>query len=398
MRDFSQLLNERSQTIVSQWVKAVAQSREITSTDGMSRSAIRNHIDQVLAALVSVLAQDQQSDVPLAITASLTHGKWRADQGFDPAEIAQEYRLLRLTIQAAIQPDLMQGTAQEAVRAMTMIDEVIDTAIAYCFQSYVAERIEELGQIQEQLNITIKELTRLVKASQDNLSMLAHEVKSPLSAIIGYAELFLRQQRMQQRDTILNYEAIKRIIRAGQGLLHLINDTLELSRASDGAMKINPVKISVSELLDSIISIMQPLALDRSLELILQIDDAPETVVSDSIKLQQVLINLIANSIQYTQVGSISITCWCPTPDLWAVAVADTGVGIAPEEHLNVFHPFVRAQSEATLQSKTNSGLGLAIVEKLLKLLQGRIYIASQLGQGSTFTIILPVTATVSEV
>ncbi|MEC4817109.1 MAG: sensor histidine kinase [Scytonema sp. PMC 1069.18] len=397
MQDFSELLIERSQTIVSQWIKAVAQSRQISSADGLSRSAIRNHIDQVLAALTTILAQDRESDVTQIISASLSHGKLRAAQGFDPTEIAHEYRLLRLTIRETIQAELMQGTTKEVVRAISMIDEVVDAAIAYCFESYVSERVEELTKIQQQLNLTNKELARLVKASRDNLSMLAHDIKSPLASIIGYAELFLRQQRMQQRDTVLSYEAIERIIRAGQRLLHLINDTLELSLTSDGAIKINPEQISVSELLSSTIEIMQPLAVDRGLKLNLEIENAPETVVSDPIKLQQILINLIGNSIQYTQVGSVSVTSWSLSLNQWAVSVADTGIGIASDDQLKIFNPFVRAQFKTELQPTTGSGLGLAIVEQLLKSLQGRIYVASQEGEGSTFTVILPVTLASSE-
>lgn len=391
MRDFSQLLQERSPAIRSQWVTAVAQSRQIISTNGLSRSAIRDHIDLVLAALVSVLAQDRESDIAQIVAASLSHGKVRAAQGFDPTEIAQEYRLLRLTIRENLQADLMEGSAREAVRAIATIDEVVDTAIAYCFQSYVAERTEELTKIQQQLNLTVKELTRLVKSSQNDLAMLAHEIKSPLTAIMGYADLFVRQQRMQQRDTVLNYEAIERIIRAGQRLLHLINDTLELSRNRDGAIQINPAQISVAELMNSTIEIMQPLAADRGLELTVEIDAAPKTVATDSIKLQQILINLIANAIQYTQTGSVCIAAWTLLPDRWAISVADTGVGIAPDEQLKIFDPFVRASSENEFQGIVSSGLGLAIVERLLHALEGRIYVASQVGKGSTFTVILPI-------
>lgn len=394
MRDFSQLLVARSSAIVAQWVKAVAQSRQIASADGLSRWAIRDHIDQVLAALVSVLAQDQESNVAQIVSASWSHGKLRAAQGFDPIEIAQEYRLLRLTIRENIQPELMQGSAREAVRAVAMIDEVVDAAIAACFQSYVAERTEELTKIQQQLNLTIKELTRLVKSSQTDLARLAHEIKSPLAAIMGYAELFLRQQQLPRRDTVLNYEAIERIIRAGQRLLHLINDTLELSRNSDGSMQIHPVSLSVPELLTSTIEIMQPLAVDRGLELTLKMKNAPATVVTDAIKLQQILINLIANAIQYTQTGSVCITSWSLVADQWAVSVADTGVGIAPGMQEKIFEPFVRGRSETEFQHTPSSGLGLAIVEQLLHLLKGRIYFASQIGEGSTFTIILPIAIT----
>lgn len=391
MQDFSLLLVERSPTIVSRWVDAVARSQKIESANGLSRSAIRDHIDHVLAAMVTVLSQHQDNDVNQIISASLCHGKLRSEQGFDPDEIAQEYRLLRATIRETIQAELMQGTAKEAIRAVAMIDEVVDAAISYCFQSYHTQQVETLTQIQHQLNLTINELMRLVQASQTDLATLAHELKSPLAAIMSYAELFLRQQRMQAQNATLNYDAIQRIVQASQRLLHLINSTLELSRTTCEQVSLHLSEVSVAELLESVIEIMQPLASDRGLELSLTLEDAPKTaVVTDFTKLQQVLINLISNAVQYTQQGKIHLNCWRISSREWAISVIDTGIGIAPENQSQIFAPFVRTQTDKDESALIRSGLGLAIVDRLVTLLQGRIYVASELGEGATFTVIFP--------
>lgn len=117
----------------------------------------------------------------------------------------------------------MQGTTADGIRAILLIDLVIDEALALCFTSYVAERLRELEYLQNQLSRTNQELTRLVRANQDHLSVLAHELKTPLNSIIGYLELFLRHQRRtpEVKYDLSKLEHIERVLRNGRQLLRL---------------------------------------------------------------------------------------------------------------------------------------------------------------------------------
>ena len=390
MQDFSQLLKRRAPIITEQWITAVAQSQRITSTEGLSRSAIRDHIDQVLAALVSVLARDQDNEIASIVKASLKHGKARAAQGFNPTEIAQEYHLLRSVLRQNLWTELMLETTKDAVRAITLIDEVIDAAISYCFQSYVEERTMELQQIQQQLNLTVQELQRLVQISQENVSLLAHELKTPLSAMIGYAELFLRQQRNTSRDAGMSYDAIERIIRAGRKLVYLINDAIEFSQSNNGQVPIKPSEVDIAALLKEIVETMLPLAEEKGLTLVLKGKQAPQSIKTDSLKLQQIVINLVGNAIRYTDAGTITIRSQVVSSDTWSISITDTGIGIEVEDQSRIFNPFVRASNSDRLPPPDSTGLGLSIVERLVETLQGKIYLASQVGTGSTFTIIFP--------
>ncbi|MBW4518964.1 MAG: sensor histidine kinase [Scytolyngbya sp. HA4215-MV1] len=390
MQDFSQLLKHKKLAITEQWITAVAESQRIASTEGLPRSAIRDHIDQVLAALVSVLARDQDNEIADIVKASLRHGKARAAQGFNPAEIAQEYHLLRSLLRQNLWTELMQETTKDAVRAIAMIDEVIDAAISVCFQSYMEERTAELQQIQQQLHLTVQELQRLVQVSQDNVSLLAHELKTPLSAMIGYAELFLRQQRKVSDTTELSYDAIERIIRAGRKLVYLINDALEFSQSDDGQVCVKPVAISIAAVLNDIVETMHLLAEEKGLTLTLEIDQAPASVTTDSLKLQQIVINLVSNAIRYTDTGTITVRSKTLSAESWSISIIDTGIGIASEDQSRIFNPFVRATPPDRLPPAESSGLGLSIVERLVKVLHGNIYLTSQVGIGSTFTLILP--------
>ena len=150
-----------------------------------------------------------------------------------PAEVAREYHLLRQVIFSQLESELLAGTTADVFRAFRLIDAVVDEAIAQCFNSYVAQRLQELQQIQTQLQLTNQELSRLVSVNQENVYHLAHELKTPLNSIIGYSELFLRKEKWQSevKDTLPGIEHIERVLRNGRQLLRMINDTLELSRA-----------------------------------------------------------------------------------------------------------------------------------------------------------------------
>jgi signal transduction histidine kinase len=392
MIDFSQLLEERSETIANQWVEAVKRDRQIQSTDHLSPVAIRDHIPHVLMALTTVLSHQQDNDIETLIEASLQHGALRAEQGFDPTEITREYHLLRLTILANLREDLLRGAPEEMFRAMTLINTVVDAAIAQCFKSYVQERLRELEQLQTQLTLTNQELNRLVRANQNNLSMLTHELKTPLNSIIGYSELFLRQQRQTEtRDTVPSLEHIERVLRNGRQLLRLINDALELSRCKTGRMALQLVPIDVRSVIQTVVEIVHPLAVARGLSLIVDYEHAPLQVVIDPLRLQQILINLVSNAVRYTITGSITIQARLLNQAEWEIAVIDTGIGIAPEEQTHIFDPFVQIRPPDSFGASDSTGLGLAIVAQLVKLLQGEIHLTSQVGIGSTFTVVLPV-------
>lgn len=405
---FKQLLVEKIDTIINNWVEAVRQDRQISSADDLPHSAIRDHLPDVLMAMATVLSQSQDSDIQSIVQNSLEHGVLRAAQGFAPTEIAREYRLLRQVIFSTLEADLLKSTVREVMRVYSVIDATIDEAIAQCFKSYVDERLWELQQLQNQAELTNQELTRLLRANQENLSQLAHELKNPLNSIIGYSELILRSSRknLEVQDTFPHLQHIERVLRNGRQLLRLINDTLEISRYEAGKMTLNPVPTDVYALISDVIEMLQPLASEKELQMVVDWNSACadssatfreglrstcalEKVLTDPLRLQQIVTNLLSNAIRYTESGTVKLTCQMLSDKQWSIAVSDTGVGIAPEDQSRIFDPFFRAGNNNNYVPDS-TGLGLAIVSQLVKLMQGKIELVSQVGIGSTFTVILP--------
>ncbi|MGI2906979.1 sensor histidine kinase [Tolypothrix sp. VBCCA 56010] len=390
--DLSEFLLEKTDTIIVKWVEAVRQDKKIESANDLSRKAIENHIDHVLSGLATVLSESQNSEIQPIVDASLHHGSLRAEQGFSAAEIAREYRILRQVIFSILEPQLLQASASEVMRTVRLIDMVLDEAIGRCFQSYTEQRLSELEQLQNHLTLNNQELSRLVRANQDNLSHLAHELKTPLTSIIGYSDLFLRLQRQntEVKDNVKNLEHIERVLRSGRKLLHLINDALELSRYEAGQMKLHPASINVDKLINDVYEMLEPLARNKNLQMELDCDRAPSEIVTDSLRLQQIVTNLVSNAIRYTETGKIKITCQMWENDKWAIAISDTGIGILKEDQTQIFESYFRVALSDKSYLPESTGLGLAIVSRLVKLLQGEIKLHSQVGVGSTFTVILP--------
>ncbi|OKH34277.1 hypothetical protein NIES2101_39270 [Calothrix sp. HK-06] len=130
----------------------------------------------------------------------------------------------------------------------------------------------------------------------------------------------------------------------------------------------------------------------QKLDLLLKVNynNAPKQVITDPLRLQQIIMNLVSNAIRYTEVGYVTVECCCLQDNNWSVAVKDTGIGIRIEDQAHIFEPFGRAQHLGKQHPPDSTGLGLAIVARLVKLLQGEISLTSAPGVGTTFTVTLP--------
>ena len=391
--DFNQEILNKLDSIVNTWVEAVRQDGELESTKELTYKAVLDGLPSVLRAIAQILSDSEDGALVTIVEKSVEHGIIRAKQGYDPTEVAREYRILRQIIFSHLEPVLLQGSSAQVLQATRIIDMALDEVIGRCFNSYTEERLQELEKLQSQVNLTNHELTRLVDTHRDNLAHLAHDLKNPLQAILISSDLFLRQHNTQ--DTVVSLNHIERVLRNGRQILHLINDALEVSRHEAGQVKLHPEAIDVCTLIDNVIDTLTPSASDKDLKITVDYELAPKQVTTDPLRLEQIITNLLSNAIRYTETGSIKITCQVQDDDKFAIAVADTGIGIAPEDKAQIFQPYFRGGSR-TKRLPDSTGLGLAIVWRLIELLQGEIQLNSQVGVGSTFTVILPLAVKIS--
>lgn len=392
MEDLGQALGDKVEIVTAAWIRAVSQDSEIESARQLAYEAVRDSLPEVLDELALLLSKRKEGDPEEVEERSLYHGFVRAQQGYDTAEIVREYRLLRQVVLTALEPELLTGSPAELLRAIRVIDDVLDEIITFSIESYIEARLTELRQMQSQLTLTNQELTRLVQAQKDNLSFMAHELKTPLNSIIGHSSVLLQRQRrrMQADDSVTSLDQLERVLRNGRRLLQIINDTLEISRYNEGQIRLNLALVNTGSLIQEIIEDgLEPLALEKDLSLNVDVSNAPQSVMTDALRLQQLVTNLVGNAIRYTEAGSITVTAHQISADSWEMSVADTGIGIEEDARSQIFDPYVR--SNADTQSIAGTGLGLAIVKRIVDLMEGTIQLTSKVGVGSTFTVVLPI-------
>ena len=393
-KDIGKVLLAKSEVIIESWIDSIRDDLDIESARGLAYKSVRNSIPLVLEALATLLSSSLTNKPQKLENKGLEHGIVRAEQGYDIAEIIQEYGLLRNVVLTVLEPDLLNlSSGKEILQTVKLIDSVIDRVIALSLESFVEVRLRELEQLQAQLILTNQELTRLVAAQKDNLSHMAHELKSPLNSIMGFSQLLLQQQQKisQGQDTSLNLKLTEKVISNSKQLLRLINDTLEISRYESGKIQFNLETVDVRSLITNVTEAFEPSAREKELQIITVCDRAPQEVYTDSLKLRQIITNLISNAIRYTESGTITVICQTDEDDKWSIVVIDTGIGLSVEAQGQIFEPYFRVKAQDN-SSFNSTGLGLTITDKLVELLQGDIKLKSELYKGSSFTVNFPLT------
>ncbi|MFT0170334.1 ATP-binding protein [Paraburkholderia mimosarum] len=224
---------------------------------------------------------------------------------------------------------------------------------------------------------------RANRAKSDFLSSMSHELRSPLNAILGFAQLMASES---PPPTPSQRASIDQILRAGWHLLELINEVLDLAKIESGQVSISPEPVSLSDALQECESMIEPQAQQRGIRASFPHVDAGCHVRADRTRLKQILINLLSNAIKYNrQQGAVEVACSTPAPDRVRVSVSDTGLGLSPQKLAQLFQPFNRLGQEAGTEEGT--GIGLVVAKRLTELMGGAIGVESTMGQGSVFWI-----------
>jgi PAS domain S-box-containing protein len=251
----------------------------------------------------------------------------------------------------------------------------------------ITRDIGALKETQRQLIAAREAALEASRAKSDFLSSMSHEIRTPMNAVLGMADM------LSEGDLNLEQRRYLDIIRSnGVTLLDLINNILDLAKVESGQLSFEEVDFDLRELVDSIAESMGPRAHQKHLELAAQVaDDVPGTLAGDPLRLRQVIVNLLSNSVKFTAEGEIVLSVDMARPDtgsgtaLIRFSVTDTGIGISPEKTDTIFDAFTQADSSTT-RKYGGTGLGLTIVKRLVEMYRGEMTVNSKVGKGSTFS------------
>jgi PAS domain S-box-containing protein len=236
-----------------------------------------------------------------------------------------------------------------------------------------------------------RDITReaeLEKMKDTFMGIVSHELRTPLNAILGYAEML--KEGVYGAINEKQSGVAQRVMNNTQRLLAIVSDLLDQAQIQSGKLKIRMVSCKPAELLEALHGVMDKIVQDKGIEFTTELDPAlPSVIIGDAQRLQQIMINLSTNAVKFTEKGGVNVKLSKLDEAHWQIQTTDTGGGIPSEAKDYIFESFRQVEGSATRQHG-GVGLGLSIVKQLVELMKGKITVESEMGKGSTFTVVLP--------
>ncbi|PIB35098.1 hypothetical protein BFP72_06640 [Reichenbachiella sp. 5M10] len=234
-----------------------------------------------------------------------------------------------------------------------------------------------------------KNALKMAKEKEEFLANMSHEIRTPMNAIAGFSKVLL-----QSKLSTVQKEQVSIIDKSSNHLIHILNDVLDFSRLQSGKIRLDVSLFDPSQVIEEAVQLLSQKAKEKQLELGFELQGMPARVSGDAFRLRQILLNLIFNSIKFTEEGSVQVHASFAS-DTLRIAVRDTGVGIPVDMQQKIFDEFEQVNKS---DKQVGTGLGLSITKKLVDIHEGSIRLESELGRGTTFTIALPYVVVEQEV
>jgi adenylate cyclase len=265
-------------------------------------------------------------------------------------------------------------------------DKQIELVTTFADQAVIAiENVRLFDEIQDKN----RQLAEASEHKSQFLASMSHELRTPLNAIIGLTEMMVSNAARFGTEKAL--EPLRRVNAAGTHLLSLINEVLDLSKIEAGKLELNPEPVDLARLIDEVIGTAGGLAEKNQNRLVVEAQENVGALTADSMRLKQILLNLLSNAYKFTKQGEVALRVRkvADGRDWVELAVADTGIGLTAEQQAKLFQEFTQADS-LTARRYGGTGLGLALSRKLARMMGGDVTVTSEPGKGSVFTVRLP--------
>ncbi|NLR58014.1 response regulator [Chitinophaga polysaccharea] len=360
---------------------------------------IKNDSTERLLTQLNYLVDEKNNFNLMVLDTFYSNGKWAAERMINNQKgkrlgeaINSIIRQLDTTRQTEVNrtTHLIDSSGQKAQSwgSVLVFFACLTSLLAFL---YITSRIHRQEQLIEALDASQQQEKKLAAVKDQFLANMSHEIRTPMNAVLGFTHL-LKAQPLTDKSK----EYVGAIENAGQSLLEIINDILDISKIESGMMRIEASAFSLRSVLHGVNTMFKPKAEEKQLQLSVTIDDnVPDILYGDVMRLTQVLVNLASNAVKFTQEGSVHIHA----AKIWAednavrilFTVSDTGIGIDPSKLDAIFDRFNQAEASTT-RKFGGTGLGLTIVKQLIELQNGFISVESKPGEGTTFKVELPYT------
>ena len=323
-----------------------------------------------------------------------------AGLGIVAVSIAAFYAIFRYMVAKPVQhlKDVTERVSEGDLQVRSEIDTGNELEV---LSDTLNHMLDELAKVQADLRAATEsrdaKLDDLAKANvalfeanqvkSKFVATMSHELRTPLNSILGFAEILCKADAVKRDPKLARYA--RNIQSSGQMLLEMINDLLDLARIEAGRLQVRCEKIAPKDLAEIACNMVRPMLRHSDVRILHEVDPDTPVLMTDVTKVQQILYNLLSNAVKFTEEGEIRLAVRPVQDGRVAFAITDTGPGIARDQQLRVFDRFTQLDSSYTRRYR-GTGLGLSIVKELTNLLGGNVSVESEVGKGSTFTVVLP--------
>jgi len=300
--------------------------------------------------------------------------------------VVQPIEALRQGVERISAGDLSSRLELKTGDELEVLSQEFNLMAANLKDAYESQE-RKVAERTEALSVANQKLEDVSQHKSDFLANVNHELRTPVSAIIGYSRLILRETEGQisqlQRDNLQD------LLHNAEHLLDMINSLLDLAKIEAGRLEVRAEPVQLNTLVDELLTLVTPMVRHDRVRLIRDIAPDIPTLYTDPDRLRQIILNLLSNAAKFTEDGEIKISASRSNGSL-TLSVSDTGIGIREEELQHIFEEF-RQGDMSNGRKYAGTGLGLTIAKKFANLLGGDITVESEVGKGSTFTVTLPV-------